>query len=468
MDISVAAFFDVVDGPPGNPYWEQMRAASETLDVLSVAGEHLRPFNAQRRKQFKDMPGLVLGYVFSRADNSNTSDLRPKADILADVADWYQNYPDDATSKLDGIYFDNAVLYPDAGDAKQYASAGNKTISEFWEDLLADMRTAHPARRNKTMILAGQCPDDWVLRAADYVILWETEYSPAYTERFWPLNSSNKPIFDIPGWWKDPANRVKIHHTVHTCLDEVSMQDTVNLAREYNGGRVYVIDDVANGYDHLAPYWVNEVGNAASYNDYATGLTNEQLLRGAHRWATKQGALHGWPNFEQAWYSSGHKRGTFTLENDKGPFWQDVELALLPGQPPIFDVASVWWAAHTWARSQPNLETAMPTFEVGHGPNGTVYGMICFPENLSWLHLKDVPRTKTYEKPGGFAATGRVARNVHRWSRDSVNGGHMTGFPIFDLKHYKNTDSFSSYMIDKGAPVKWQDVDANDYAAMNP
>lgn len=170
------------------------------------------------------------------------------------------------------------------------------------------------------MILAGQCPDERVVGPkVDWALLWEdteSQYRQAFAARV------NQDLRPIPSWWKDPAHRRKIVHVVHAC-PEPYRQRALSLANERNVGNVFVMNqrglNPATGkyelYDHLPPYWDVEVREANSYYDF--GFDPQRVLIAAHRYGVAQGKLHAWPNFEAAWYPSGHVRGTFLL--DTGP-----------------------------------------------------------------------------------------------------------------------------------------------------
>jgi len=70
------------------------------------------------------------------------------------------------------------------------------------------------------MVLAGMCPDPWVIAGGpngpDVALLWEDtvgQYKTVFGASSSVDMSAN---VEIPNWWKDPANRDKIAHTVHT------------------------------------------------------------------------------------------------------------------------------------------------------------------------------------------------------------------------------------------------------------
>jgi hypothetical protein len=181
--------------------------------------------------------------------------------------------------------------------------------------------------------------------------------------------------------------------------------------------------------------------------------------------------LHAWPNFEMAWYAYGHVRGTFLLDANQGPTSQWVDAAALPGQPPLYDIAKVFAAADGWAKQQPTLETAIPTFEQGSGPNGPTYELIVFPKNLAWLHHDKVDLSATYQSPT-FAEPGVVIRNVTRVApavAAAAGDGYLASFPTFvpdDPNLFSGRKTvYDMYYLDDHAPVHWEDVPTSTYVS---
>lgn len=242
----------------------------------------------------------MLGYVSTRVNG--VGPLRPQAEVSQAIKAWYDQFG----QQIDGIYFDELVL------PEQPGSIANAL------DRVSNFKAARPGA--KAMILAGQCPDERVVGPkVDWALLWEdteSQYRQAFAARV------NQDLRPIPSWWKDPTHRRKIVHVVHNCA-EPARQYALGLANERNAGNVIVMDQrglndkgEAYLYDHLPPYWGVEVKEANSYYDF--GFDPQRVLLAAHRYGLKQqGKLHAWPNFEAAWYPSGHVRGTFLL--DTGP-----------------------------------------------------------------------------------------------------------------------------------------------------
>jgi hypothetical protein len=320
---------------------------------------------------------LVLGYVFSRTGGGATDALLTAAQIVGGrpgqgpngtdipgVDQWYAQFP----TQIDGIYFDNAVLWPDAGGAVTYPvgpGGAAWTAQMFWSDLVPQLRQAHPGMR--IMLLAGQCPDEWVVQVPDFALLWEEEYS-VYATKFYPLRN-NAPAA-IPPWWKDPAYLDKISHTVTGC-PPAAVQGVLELTRERNAGNVYMLDLAGAGYPRLPPYWNDVVWNVNTYKDAARALSTDRHFRAAHRYAGTQGKLHAWPNGEQATYAAGQVRGTYLLDNDPQlAEWRDV---------PASDLALNRVAPHPSCRISPRCGAERTT-----GPGTTASRRPCQPSRPAY------------------------------------------------------------------------------------
>jgi hypothetical protein len=333
------------------------------------------------------------------------------------------------------------------------------------------------------MLLAGQCPDAWVIAgppqhpeaAPDWALLWEDTIGQ-YRDAFYPAQPNGNGL-PIPTWWKDPAHRPKVAHTVHHCTSDQDWQDAIGLANERNAGLIYPLDvpggTAADKYDHVADWFATACGWANSYNTRSVGLADHELLRAAHLWATRQGKVHGWPNFEQRWQGGLQVRGTYVLENPAGvarTVLSSQELGRRP--PPLFDVSNLWRVVHEWATRQTGLLTAMPTFEVM--PAGQV-AVITFEiaKVQSWASIGYVPVGNTYQQPT-FAEAGAVIRNVSR-AAHAATPAHTTAFPTFihdsaslTGREVGGVDQYECVFIDfpaknPGSVGAWSDVDAKTY-----
>jgi hypothetical protein len=463
------------------PHWNALKQAGAAVGITVIDGSWPATAKAPPTPTWKQeaqdclnaLPGMVLGYVSTRV--SETGPLRANADILngtqkpdgtvdtVGVKDWY----DEFGGQIDGIYFDELVIPPDPASAPQAQS------------LIAQFRNIHPSPA-KLMILAGQCPDDWVIGSQiDWALLWESHRDPSYSRQFYGARLEGgdpyKPQY-IPRWWKDPANRSKIVHVVHDC-NEPDRQHTLGLALERNAGYVFVMDrrGLNNNnqdalYNHLPPYWHLEVRELASYDDF--GVAPLQALRAAYRYGVSQGKVYAWPNFEGAWYSGQHVRGTYLLDPGPHVTQRTVPLADLPktyfshpSSPPetasVFDIARLWEAVHKYARAQ-GYETALPTFDLIATGGGPALNVFLLATGLPWLQSRTVQVSNTYQQPT-FAEPGAVIRNVNRVI---TNNGDRAGFPTFvpdTMNATGRATLYNCYALTNAAPITWQDVPTSVY-----
>lgn len=481
MRLAVPAFFGLAETftdttGQTRQCWPTIQAAASAVRIVVPDGSFpaLAAGDPNAKKAAQDQFNalrsngmLVLGYVFSRTGGGATDPLLSEAQITAAVDAWYTQFP----AQLDGIYFDNAVLWPDAGGAATYPvgpGGAQWTAQSFWTDVAGQLRQSRPGIN--IMLLAGQCPDEWVVQVADYALMWEEAYS-VYASSFYPL-VNNAPAM-IPPWWKNPAYLNKISHTVTGC-PAANVQGVLELCRERNAGNVYMID-ITGSYPRLPPYWDDVVWNVNTYADAARALSTEQQFRAAHRYGTSQGKLHAWPNGEQATYFGGQVRGTYLLDNDlQLAEWRDVpraDLAFAPNgtpggpAPELYDIPALWRGAHYWARGN-GFETAMPTFEAGVQNGVPVCGLILLRPG-SWLQHVTVPRIATYEQPT-FAEPGFVMRNINRVA---VAQGYRAGWPTFvpDDPTWPpgRVNTYDCYFVANSATqVTWQDVPAITYLSL--
>lgn len=171
--------------------------------------------------------------------------LRDINETLDDVALWYEQFG----QQIDGIYFDELVLYTQPGDFR----AALDVVSQF--------KGRYP--HAKVMILAGATIHEEVVgQQIDWAILWEDTWT-AYRDNFkaWvDSNTVSQP--PIPPWWNYPKYRQKIVHIVHNCNSEQDMNCALSLAAQRNAGNVFVMDRRGGPnqklYDHLPPYWEAE------------------------------------------------------------------------------------------------------------------------------------------------------------------------------------------------------------------
>jgi Spherulation-specific family 4 len=433
------------------PYWQSLvQAGSVSVPSVTVidgdwpaTAKNNPAWKLQAQTQLNALSGAVLGYVSTRAGTLN---ILPTASIMASVDEWYGQFG----QNIHGIYLDELVL-PEVSNSINEAKT-----------LVSAFRTAYPAA--KLMILAGQCLDEYVVGPSiDWVLLWEADQL-AYQQNF--AASDGTLLRPIPPWWKNPANRNKIAHVVHDC-SEPDRQLALGLSNERNAGHVFVMDQRGldpHGapvlYDHLPPYWDVEVREVNSFYDF--GFDPLHALLAARRYGLSQGKAHAWPNFEAAWYPSGHVRGTFLLDAGPHATQRDVLQTDLPGSPQLFDIPQLWQAAHAYARAQ-GFETALPTFEQIQTSNGPAFRLILLATGQPWLSAKKVPLTSTYQQPT-FAEPASVVRNVGRWAGAN---GFVASFPIFVPDDPANprgrTNEYNCYVLSNSAPVSWRDVPTSVY-----
>jgi hypothetical protein len=466
--------------PKYEEHWQNLIKNGAPVSVVVIEGSWPGKaagdpaWKAYAQKRLDELPGKVLGYVSTRVNS--TGPVRFWPDIKADVDNWYAQFG----QQIDGIYFDELALH----SSPETAPDAQNIVTQF--------RNIHPkASGAKLMILAGQYLDDWVVGdQIDWALLWEQHLDPPYTQQFYPAlfdpgDADHPPDLDkpqyTPSWWKDPANRSKIVHVVHDC-HEPDRQHTLGLALERNAGHVFVMDrrglrDQTNPktddlYDHLPPYWEVETREVDSYYDF--GFDPLRVIQAAHNYGTKnRKKVHAWPNFEAAWYDTGHVRGTFLL--DAGEV-REVLLSDLPNsdlpypggvlqKPSPFDIPRLWNAVHKYAREK-LYETGLPTFILTQTANGPTVRVILLPPQ-PWLQRIDVLVSDTYQQPT-FAEPGTVIRNINRVASA---GGAKAAFPTFEPDDSTNPTGrsrvYRCYVLkdtpQSPAPVEWEDVPTSVY-----
>lgn len=451
------------------PFWAQLQASGNSLAITVVDGSW--PSAAQNDPSFKSngiatlngLPGIVLGYVSTR--QNGIGPLQPAAQIEAAADAWHAQFG----SAIDGVYFDELVV-PEVPSA----------VTDM-QGVVTRYKQAHPTGR--VMVLAGQCINEAVLgNGVDWAILWEDNYTATLT-RFSARTAAG--TSQIPTWWKNSAYRQRIAHIVHDCA-EPQRQHVLGLANERNAGLVFVMDQRGpnhagtpdEAYDHLPPYWNNEVTETASYYDF--GLPPEFALRGAHRWGTQQGGITAWPNFEAVWSGGTHVRGTMLLAAGPHAEFRDVPVSqlvdplagtaadpnhVLVANPPLSDVPALWRAAHSYAQNN-GFETAIPTFETAPKPAGQVCGMVLLHKGLSWLQPTTVSLGATDEQPT-FAEPGSVIRNVNRVAGNApAKAAICTFMPDDPVNPLGRSSRFNAYQFGAGAPVTHQDVPTTTYISL--
>jgi hypothetical protein len=496
MRLAVPAFFPMATGGTANPDWPRLANAGNAVSIvvaeqsfpdIALSNPGAKPAINAQFQALRNNGTLLFGYVYARKATPTGTTLRTQAELLngipgppgripnPGVNDWYAQYP----NLIDGIYFDEAVLAPDAGGAATYPygpGGALVTAQAFWTDFITT--NLRPPTRSgvRVMLLAGQCPDEWVVQVPDYALLWEEETS-VYDYSFYPL-LNNAPV-TIPPWWKNPAYFDKTAHTVRNC-PQTRVQTVLELSRERNTGHVFINDfPRAQGYFRLPLYWDDLVWNVNTYHtDPARALSTPRQFLAAYRVGKAQNWLHAWPNGEQATYGGVQVRGTYFLQNDpqigERRWVRRSDLWTIQGNPgsptpEVWDIPLLWRAAHYWAQGNGFL-TAMPTFEVQTQSGVDYYELLLLRTTNTWLTYTQVPIGQTGEQPT-FAEPGFVMRNIHRAAQAA---GNLTGWPTFEPDPGPTSPTgrqtiYAAYFVQPGATqVTWADVNATDYLAMVP
>jgi hypothetical protein len=478
MRLAVPAYW-----PRESPEWGKLQSAGQTLSFVVV--EQSWPATAENNSAWKQLAqdhlaafraatgADVLGYVSTRSGGTafegqdRILGIDPQPTKADSVKKWYDQFG----GQITGIYFDELVLPEDPASVQEA------------HDLVAAF---HQHFAGSVAVLAGQCNDESVLADTNirWALMWEGHFYDEengvvrwpYPELFAPLLPNGNRTA-IPAWWRNPAYRDKIVHVVHNCA-EPQRQHALGLAKERNAGHVFVMErrgltnpsdpNSDNFYDKLPTYWQREILEVNSYYDF--GLDPLRALKAAHRYAVTNGKLHGWPNFEQAWYPSGHVRGTYLLGYGTHGLRQEISLAALTdpitgAAPQLYDIPAMFRAANSYAKTQSGCETALPTFE--QLPGGTT-ALILLKAGQSWLAHTTAAAAQTYEKPAPtFAEPGAVIRNANRiiTQTPGINASFVTFVPdgdsITGRKNVYDCYAFST----AGAPVTWRDVPTEDYIA---
>lgn len=239
QQVVVPAFF------PLGPDWAAIEQAGNSVSI--VVPEHsfstVDPLAnpkllEEARKQFarcRRAGQKVLGYV------STMSGQRNIADIEDDIKNWYSRY----FEYIDGIFFDEGPQFDD-------------TTKPFYDKVIGDFRMNHPGQ--VVLLNAAQFPNEWVVRLADYVILWE-ESQNAYIHQYVALVPGGLTI-PPPAWWTNPKWSNRIVHIVHSTPTTNDMRAVIKLSKTRRAKHIYVYDGTSASYGNLPAYW-GDLLNAA-------------------------------------------------------------------------------------------------------------------------------------------------------------------------------------------------------------
>jgi hypothetical protein len=135
-------------------------------------------------------------------------------------------------------------------------------------------------------------------QACDVALLWETPVCKYFvTQSSTPTNPTNVWPVPTPSWWLNPSYAPdRIAHTLFDCHNMYDMQQVIALSnhRGPNGGLeagyMFVIDSNDATYDHLPPYWTDELTAVGSPPNVAPTLPIDRSV------ATSSFYVRDWTN----------------------------------------------------------------------------------------------------------------------------------------------------------------------------
>ncbi|OJH40654.1 spherulation-specific family 4 protein [Cystobacter ferrugineus] len=262
MKIVVPAYFGLEhkwtdsDGRP-HDCWRSIEEARNKVSIVipDESFPTLAPSSLKSaQKQFRRCRGVgqkVLGYVHTREKSGDDKPARRAAtDILKEIDDWYEAYD----GCLDGIFFDEAVYWYDQESATK---PNDNSAETFFGGLIKQLKEKHQGATS--VLIAGQTVSEWTVQHSDYVVMWEEKYD-VYLNKYCAINKEDAPV-SIPSWWKNSKYRDQIVHLVWNTCSVDDMNNAIDCARNRNAGNVFVLDERKSGYDHLPPYWEQELNH---------------------------------------------------------------------------------------------------------------------------------------------------------------------------------------------------------------
>lgn len=278
--IAVPVFYFEQDTSGNVPGWTSLENGMPTASIVvcdlnigqgPIKAQYMLPL----LKHGQDNGLKVLGYVPTA--NAKQGAGRTVSDIKGYVSQWYSalHQPDGSLWQPDGIFFDEGPTPKDTNDP---SDPQHQNFQSFYTTIYNDVKGRQNVRDKIVMLNAADYDVEWVMQAADFVILWEDTYFH-YVNHYaiWP--DSGAPGRPIPSWWTHPNySPSRIVHVVHTCTTTTDMQNAVTLSCQRGVGYVYVydgnsgcgpqeqcpdpIDPVGHprgGYWRLPTYWNGEV-----------------------------------------------------------------------------------------------------------------------------------------------------------------------------------------------------------------
>ena len=282
-----------------------------------------------------DVTTCAPGSALPRSPNPNRTLSR-----ITDYIDyWYQLVPD-----LDGIFFDQGpeldqLITPSGTTPTAIPPCIKGLYSQLYQHVIA--KPARPGRPAVAGNMGGAVllnvsqyeedpSGDWIMagpdRACDVAILWETEackyfvtQSSAFGTNVWP----DPP----PSWWVNPSYTPdRIAHTIFACHNTSDMQQVVALSNHRGpggapvAGYVFVIDSNASTYDHLPPYWNDELAAVAAPPSVASTLPVNRSV------ATSQFYVRDWTD-SSTMYDTGQEPSTNPVFWVSGDVWNRLSNA---------------------------------------------------------------------------------------------------------------------------------------------
>jgi hypothetical protein len=234
--IAVPAYFGL------NPDWAQIEQAAGAVKIVvpdlsfnQLTGSALSNAQAQFDR-CRQAGQLILGYV------DTGSGQRSLANINNDINQWFASYP----TQLDGVFFD---------DGPELDLGTDQAFQAFYIPLIQAFKGAHVGH-NTVLLNAAGFPNEWVMQAADYVILWEQ------TETFYLTNFNaigpGGSVLNPPAWWANPLYMDRIVHIIYSSPSS-DLPNMINRSRSLNAGLVYIFDGTSTNYGQLPAYWQQEV-----------------------------------------------------------------------------------------------------------------------------------------------------------------------------------------------------------------
>ncbi|MGY1711808.1 PLAT/LH2 domain-containing protein [Geodermatophilus sp. SYSU D00758] len=153
----------------------------------------------------------------------------------------------------------------------------------------------------------------------------------------------------------------------------------------------------------------------------------EEQLRQIHRYAVREGFVHGWPNFEQGMSpDQGLVYGAYFLR--PGQSWEirDVYRHEIAGSPWLSDIEEVWRGVSRWAYER-GYVTGVPIFEAGDHGQGVFYPALLLKPG-AYIEYHEPYQDELDGQPD-FRDPGAVVRAVNRWF---ARRGFAGGIPNFE------------------------------------